>query len=210
MTITTGPLFSLDARGSIAKTLTYSKQRGTTYTKQYAVPTGIPTDAQIITRDAIRLITQAWQSVTAEERATWQTLATAHNTSLYHAYLRSGCQRWRDFLLPTAAAPQPGTLTIEENNSITYYDDPNDHLDISIYGPTDAPFTIAITRSTDDPYTPDKTNLILLSSDWFPDDPTFTLATDISNPLGTPYYYKFTIGSRLGHTSPCYNIEAGT
>ena len=207
MALTTAPLFSLDARGSLAKTLTYSKQRGQTYTKAYAVPDNPNTPAQQSIRHIIRLITQSWYLVSEEDRATWDELAELLNLSPYHAYLKTNAQRWQHFLLPSARLPITGELTWETANLlITHYDD-YDHLYANINNPTDDPFTLAIARSVDDPFIPDKTKIILLSADWTGAESEYLFETDTTPPFPTTHYYQILIAGKSGSQSTWYEFS---
>jgi hypothetical protein len=207
MVITHGPLFSLDARGSIAKTLTYSKQRGTTYTKKYAVPTGLPTPAQTSVRDSIRLITQAWAKVADVHRAYWDTLATARHTSRYHAYLHYNAERWTRFLLPTAIPSQDAIFEWEFLTlTVTPYD-AYDHLYAQIEGPVDPLFTLAIARSLDPDFSPSKADLCLLSKDWTDPELLATFETDIAKAPESAWYYKILFGPLNGSIAPWQDFE---
>lgn len=100
-----GPLQSLDARGQFAETLIYAKQRGTNYTKAYAVPTNPQSAPQTLQRLGIAAITKAWSTLHADEKLTWQPLADNWFLSQYHAFLRYNAIRWRNELPPCPRFP---------------------------------------------------------------------------------------------------------
>lgn len=58
----TGPLLSLDASGSIASTMTYSRWKGINYVRQRVIPTYSNTSLQMAIRDLVRDASQAWKS----------------------------------------------------------------------------------------------------------------------------------------------------
>lgn len=58
----TGPLMSLDASGSVAKTMTFSKWKGINYVRQCVIPTYSNTTLQASVRDLMKQATQAWRS----------------------------------------------------------------------------------------------------------------------------------------------------
>lgn len=60
----TGPLLSLDATGSVAKTMTFSRWKGINYVRQRVVPTYTNTDGQAAIRDLIRKASLAWKAET--------------------------------------------------------------------------------------------------------------------------------------------------
>lgn len=60
----TGPLLSLDASGSVASTMTFSKWKGINYVRQRVTPTYTNTLGQAAIRDLIRKASQAWLAET--------------------------------------------------------------------------------------------------------------------------------------------------
>lgn len=59
----TGPLMSLDASGSIASTITFSKWKGRNYVRQLTIPSNPSTGAQVAIRLALGAIAKAARSV---------------------------------------------------------------------------------------------------------------------------------------------------
>ena len=58
----TGPLLSLTARGSVAKTITFSVWKGVAYVRQLVIPTYSNTFKQQAVRDLMTQATQAWRA----------------------------------------------------------------------------------------------------------------------------------------------------
>lgn len=58
----TGPLLSLTARGSVAKTITFSVWKGIAYVRQLVIPTYSNTFKQMAVRDLMTKATQAWKA----------------------------------------------------------------------------------------------------------------------------------------------------
>lgn len=56
----TGPLLSLDASGTIASTMTFSRWKGINYVRQRVIPTYSNTFKQVAVRDLIRDASRAW------------------------------------------------------------------------------------------------------------------------------------------------------
>lgn len=115
-----GPLFSVDARGSVGDALTYAKVGKTNYAKRYTRPTNPQTAAQTAHRLGIGFISSLWKTLTVEQKATWNQLADQLQLPPYHAFLKTNCKLWvRDEPVtcnaPTAATGQQ--LPIEG----TYY-----------------------------------------------------------------------------------------
>ncbi len=61
-----GPFMSVDASGTIYKTLTASIWKGRNYIRGYFIPTNANTAAQIVQRDLMATAVAAWQALTAE------------------------------------------------------------------------------------------------------------------------------------------------
>lgn len=58
----TGPLLSLDASGSVAGTIVFSRWKGIQYARQRVVPTYRRTNEQGAIRDLIKDASQAWRN----------------------------------------------------------------------------------------------------------------------------------------------------
>lgn len=60
MATVTGPLLSLDASGSVASTIVFSRWKGINYVRQRVIPTYSNTTEQAAIRDLIRKASIAW------------------------------------------------------------------------------------------------------------------------------------------------------
>jgi hypothetical protein len=78
MAKTTGPLMSLDARGSVAKTLTFSNWKGISYVRQRVVPAYRRTTSQGKIRDIVKDASEAWKM---ESTVGSETINTAYKTA---------------------------------------------------------------------------------------------------------------------------------
>lgn len=58
----TGPLLSLDASGSVASTMTFSRWKGINYVRQRVIPTYSNTADQMAVRDLITDASKAWKA----------------------------------------------------------------------------------------------------------------------------------------------------
>ena len=58
----TGPLLSLDASGSVANTMTFSRWKGINYVRQRVIPTYKRTDEQAAVRDIVMDASVAWKT----------------------------------------------------------------------------------------------------------------------------------------------------
>lgn len=66
-----GPLFSLEARGSVAKNLTYSKRKSGQMTRKYTKPTKEPSAKQKERRRITDFLVAQWQGMSDAQKETW-------------------------------------------------------------------------------------------------------------------------------------------
>lgn len=62
MSKVTGPLLSLDASGSVASTITFSRWKGINYVRQRVIPTYSRTTTQGNIRDLVKDASEAWKT----------------------------------------------------------------------------------------------------------------------------------------------------
>lgn len=71
----TAPVLSFDARGTIAKTLTFAAWRGVNYARQRVVPANPNTSGQQTTRTVFATLREMWKRMDADQRAPWDAYA---------------------------------------------------------------------------------------------------------------------------------------
>lgn len=103
---------SLDASGSIANAVTFSKWKGRNYARQLVRPANPKTVLQISMRAMMRFLSQSWNTVGTTPKATWSALADAGNFSNFNAFVQANQRLWRQFLPPSQTSPHPGTGTL--------------------------------------------------------------------------------------------------
>ena len=106
-----GPMMSLDASGSLADTITFSKWKGRNYVRERVVPSNPKTGAQMGRRAMFAFLTQNWADLLTAEKATWQDLADEIVASTFNAYLKTNMERWHNFLSPGQDLPIDGAGT---------------------------------------------------------------------------------------------------
>lgn len=88
----TGPLLSLDARGSVAKTLVFAAWKGINYVRQRIIPTYSNTAKQADIRELITEASQAWRSETSPidsaYKAAYDRAAEGYAMSGFNMYMR--------------------------------------------------------------------------------------------------------------------------
>jgi len=137
MAKTRASLLSTNATGSLANTLTWQTWRGRNYARKKPIPAQPRTAAQQHPRMMFQTLVTAWKQLSSAQRATWQTHPTAPATSPYHAYVRTGLQRWALHRGPSALWP-----TSDEFWDCDYYEygGSTDHMLLSLYGENSDPY----------------------------------------------------------------------
>lgn len=105
MARTTGPLFSLDASGSVGGALTFSRWKGRSYVRRLVIPSNPKSGAQVGRRAMLSWISKAWAALSTGEKAGWQTLAEEINCAPFNAYVKYNMEAWHNFLMPTQTPP---------------------------------------------------------------------------------------------------------
>ena len=105
MAIIIGPLFSLEAHGSLGDVITYARLGRTNYSKIHFTPANPQSDKQIRRRVMTGWLTQTWSVLTESEKANFNDMATSWNLSPYHAWLKFNSQRWTSNLMPAKSWP---------------------------------------------------------------------------------------------------------
>ncbi len=105
------PVLSLDASGSIAGAMTYSKWKGRNYVRQLVTPANPKSGGQVGMRSMFKFLAQQWASIIAANQATWEARADQGVYSPFNAYMSYNQRRWADFLAPTQHDPEATTDT---------------------------------------------------------------------------------------------------
>lgn len=105
MALVNGPLFSLDASGTIGDAITFSKWKGRPYVRERVIPSNPKTGAQVGRRAMFSFLCGAWAALDAAEKATWQDIADALVASPFNAYVSENMKSWHNFISPTQETP---------------------------------------------------------------------------------------------------------
>jgi len=95
MATTKAPLFGLDASGSLAKSIVFSKWRGRTYVRKHSIPANPKSGLQLGMRSVLKWITQDYKNLSVADKADWLILATPDNITELNAQVRDAGQRAR-------------------------------------------------------------------------------------------------------------------
>ncbi len=110
MAIITGPLFLLEAHGSLGDVLTYARIGRTNYTKVHFTPANPRSDAQVRRRVMTKFLTQFWSLYNAAFEENFAELGENWNLSKYHAYLKWNSMRWTADEMPNIFWPIKKTV----------------------------------------------------------------------------------------------------
>jgi hypothetical protein len=82
-----GPLFSIDASGSVASAITFSKWKGQNYVRQHFIPSNPQTKDQMYTRGTLSRGVIAWQAKDAPGKLVYDTAAEGTGMSGFNLFL---------------------------------------------------------------------------------------------------------------------------
>lgn len=185
MVKTYGPLFSLDASGTLANAITFSKWKGRNYVRQRVIPANPKSALQVAMRAMLKFTSQAWASIGSTPQGSWTTRADAKIVSPFNAYVGHNQSRWREFQAPGSSDPVPetGTEPVATLDSATGGEK---HVDLEFTVTTlNDVWGVAIFRSPTGTFTPSIANCIAVISV----DSTGTLVYTDSGLDAGDYYY---------------------
>ena len=84
----TGPLLSLDASGTVYKTVTFAKWKGRNYCRQWFKPANPRTAAQIAQRALFTAAVASWHETPAEIQAQWDETARIFYISGFNYFVQ--------------------------------------------------------------------------------------------------------------------------
>jgi hypothetical protein len=84
----TGPLLSLDASGSVASVITFSRWKGINYVRQRVIPTYSNTFKQVAIREVIKQATQAWAGLGITLQTAYNEAASGMGMSGFNLFVR--------------------------------------------------------------------------------------------------------------------------
>jgi hypothetical protein len=103
---------SLDASGSVAGTLTFSKWKGRNYVRQLVTPSNPQSPLQISTRAMMKFLSQRWAiDCDATDQASYEAGAAADAISAFNEYIRTNIKNWTQYLLPSQLTPAARVAT---------------------------------------------------------------------------------------------------
>lgn len=145
MAVVKGPLFSLDASGTVAGAVVFGKWKGRNYVRRHAVPSNPKSVGQLSVRAMMKFLTQYWASLTSPQQTDWEERAAVTNVSPFNAFVGYNMKRWGNNDRPskldpagmvnTAAVISGGTATVQSRALLigVTVDTHNDNWGICIF-----------------------------------------------------------------------------
>ncbi|MBA7647915.1 hypothetical protein ES703_55694 [subsurface metagenome] len=94
MAKTKGPLFSLDASGTVAGLITFSQWKGRSYVRQHVIPLNPQSTKQVNVRTAMTLLVAEWQGEEQAYKDEWDAFAKQFNKSGWNMYASRGMKEY--------------------------------------------------------------------------------------------------------------------
>lgn len=191
-----GQLLSLDASGSIGKTVTYSNWKGRGYAKKYSVPTDNHQPGHLGMRAAMGFLSTQWSGLATADKDTWNSTAVDEQISEFDAYVGFNLLRTVETNAPTKAQPPtpatfaPGTVgfTVTPKSSF---------VDVQFgFVPTPVTWSMTIFRSDVNAFTPSLANMVHQVTGVVL--PTLNHIRDVPPNRGT-WYYRWQSGDAFGN-----------
>lgn len=96
MARTTAPLFSMDASGTVAGAIVFSRWRGRNYVRRHAIPSNPRTGLQTGVRSVFRFLTQWWESFNDVEKGLWVDVGNVKRITGLNAFVAENVKRLRE------------------------------------------------------------------------------------------------------------------
>jgi hypothetical protein len=101
----TGPLMSIDASGTYAKTLVFSKWKGRNYVRERVIPDNPKTALQMGVRAMMSFLSQVWVNLIAGEKDDYEAGALSKSISAFNEFISQNLTAWQNFVSPSKNWP---------------------------------------------------------------------------------------------------------
>lgn len=191
-----GQLLSLDASGSLAKTLTFSSWKGRAYAKKFSVPTDNQQTGHLGMRAAMSFVSQQWKGLSTANKDTWNAPATEHQISEFDAYVSLNLLRAVETNAPTKANP-PVEATFTPSAFGQTVTPEDQYVDVAFaFVPVPGEWSMTIFRSDISGFTPALENMVHQVTGAIA--PLITHIRDVPPTRGT-WYYRWQSGDPFGN-----------
>jgi hypothetical protein len=101
----TGPFMSVNARGTVAKTLTATGWKGIKVMRTHYIPGNPKSTLQTIVRNRMTVAVLAWEALTEQNKALWNTAASGKPLSGFNLFVKKYVEYMRDNTEAEPTAP---------------------------------------------------------------------------------------------------------
>ena len=179
------PMLSLEASGTIANSMTFSKWKGRPYVRTRVTPANPRTPKQMGIRAVMAFLARQWANLTDAQQSTWEEKAKQTNVSPFNAFAGTNAFEWRNGHYPSKTYPAARSSSAPSAPTVSVTGGQR-QVAISITKTTTPPsWGYSIHRSTQSGINPSWTNAVALVAAAANGNATFL---DTPLPAGTYYY----------------------
>jgi hypothetical protein len=100
----TGPLMSMEASGSVGKTLVFARWKGRPYVRQWVKPMNPKSASQQGIRSMLGFLAAAWTAIKVASGPSYAVNAVSNAISSFNQYVKENMQLWRENLAPSQSS----------------------------------------------------------------------------------------------------------
>ncbi len=179
------PVLSLDATGSLAGALVFSKWKGRNYVRTLVKPSNPKSGGQIGVRAMFKFLSQDWTTNAPSQKATWEDLAEQDVVSPFNAFMKYNLLRNRNFLAPSRTDPALVTTAPDAISTFTATAGVRQiTIALNTVGPITGSWGFLLYRSLTTAFTPAFDNLVAVIR-----GATSTVVNFVDTPLVPDTYY---------------------
>ena len=199
------PCMSFDAAGSLGNRLTFSKLRKTNYATRFHTPRNPQSAGQSATRIGRQQIIDLWSTLSDDEQASWETIATRKRLSPVHAFMQVNCRRWASDLLPKKTPDATGIIAYTSFYSNWNLTGETYRAGILCEGEPAKPFTTQLLCSTSPGFEPERSLTVSITNEWVWSSWRWYCQVFWTRPDSQTWYNKIRYSTPSGSTSQYFS-----
>lgn len=115
----TGPLMSMDASGTVAGAIVFSRWKGLPYVRRHAIPQNPRSPKQVSVRAMMTFVSRTWGVLMSSHWADWEAAAETQHMSGFNYFVGKSMSRWRTFRGPQMALPNQPVAPLSDPGVVT-------------------------------------------------------------------------------------------
>jgi hypothetical protein len=189
----TGPLLSLQAQGTFAHALTFTRHKRRQTVKKFTQPRTPTTPLLVANRVLTKFVTQRWAPMPTAVKALWDPYAAISGLSNYHTYLRHNQRIFQHDYPPELIVHVPRYYHGLTQCEISSNSQPVIHFHVTTPGSKGTPLCALIYLTPDIDTQPNHTHLIYIDTDYKLISTTYHFEFDLAiGPVGDTLLYAQT------------------